>query len=99
MLGRPKVVREAKAIHDPVLGTSMFTPPEVSLLDTPLLQRLRYIAQTGCVYLVFPGARSRGHVFAPREVVPDAFVALQSLLGDKYDLRLKESTVKGLCHW
>jgi hypothetical protein len=50
-------VREAKAIHDPLLGTNLFKPHEIALLDTPLVQRLRYITQTGLVYLTFPGAR------------------------------------------
>lgn len=57
MLDEPSRVRSEKAVHDPVLGTHVFQPHEIALLDTPLLQRLRYISQTGFVYLTFPGAR------------------------------------------
>lgn len=49
--------RDDKAIHDPILGTNLFRPHEFLLIDTPLFQRLRYISQTGLVYLTFPGAR------------------------------------------
>lgn len=45
MLDEPSRVRSEKAVHDPVLGTHVFQPHEIALLDTPLLQRLRYISQ------------------------------------------------------
>jgi len=54
--GVPRI-RDRKAFHDPVLGTHTLHPHEVALLDAPLLQRLRYISQTGLAYLTFPGAR------------------------------------------
>jgi len=47
----------AKAIHDPVWGTQYLSPAEVAILDSPLLQRLRYIHQTALAYLTFPGMR------------------------------------------
>jgi HD superfamily phosphohydrolase len=46
----------AKEINDPVWGTLAFSPAEVAVLDSPLLQRLRRIRQLGVVHLVFPGA-------------------------------------------
>lgn len=49
--------RDSKAVHDPLLGTNLFRPEEVALIDTVLLQRLRSIAQTGLVYLTYPAAR------------------------------------------
>ena len=52
----PPEVRDAKAIHEPLLGTNIFYRHEVAVLDTPLLQRLRYIRQTGLAFLTFPSA-------------------------------------------
>ncbi|MCC7476822.1 hypothetical protein IT575_00055 [bacterium] len=47
---------ESKIIHDAIWGTNEFYPWEVALLDTPLMQRLRYIKQTGLAYFVYPSA-------------------------------------------
>jgi HD superfamily phosphohydrolase len=75
MLGEPSPVRSEKAVHDPVLGTHVFQRHEISLLDTPLLQRLRYISQTGFVYLTFPGARhSRFEHTLGATVLVDRFI-------------------------
>jgi len=75
MLGEPSRVRSEKAVHDPVLGTHVFQQHEISLLDTPLLQRLRYISQTGFVYLTFPGARhSRFEHTLGATVLVDRFI-------------------------
>jgi len=51
-------VRHAKekSIRDAIWGTSRFHPWEVAILDSPLLQRLRDIRQTGLAYLVYPTA-------------------------------------------
>lgn len=49
-------VREGKAIHDPIWGTSVFSPVEISVLDTPLMQRLRGVHQTSLAYLIYPAA-------------------------------------------
>jgi HD superfamily phosphohydrolase len=43
-----------KAIHDNVWGTQILMPWEIDVLDTPLLQRLRGIHQTGITYLTYP---------------------------------------------
>ncbi len=45
-----------KSIRDAVWGTSRFHPWEVAILDSPLLQRLRDIRQTGLSQLVYPTA-------------------------------------------
>jgi uncharacterized protein len=46
-----------KVIHDHLWGTSRFTWRELGLIDTPILQRLRGIHQTGLAYYVYPSAR------------------------------------------
>src|SRR4051812_1798755 len=47
-----------KAIHDSVWGTHVFQPWEVDLLDTPLIQRLRGIRQTGLTNYTFPSVQT-----------------------------------------
>ena len=46
-----------KVIHDPIWGTNRFSWRELALIDTPLLQRLRLIHQTGLAHYVYPSAR------------------------------------------
>jgi uncharacterized protein len=53
-LGEPVVSRGPKVIHDAIWGTQRLYENEVALLDTPLLQRLRQIHQTGFTYLTYP---------------------------------------------
>ena len=45
-----------KVIHDALWGTQHLNSCEVSVLNTPLLQRLRGIKQTAFSYLIFPSA-------------------------------------------
>jgi HD superfamily phosphohydrolase len=45
-----------KIIKDPVHGYIEVIPPALDVLDSPLLQRLRYIRQLGFSYLVYPGS-------------------------------------------
>lgn len=45
-----------KFVHDPVWGTIEISPHECSILDSPLLQRLRQIHQTGFVSSTYPSA-------------------------------------------
>jgi len=53
-LGEPRISRAPKIIHDTIWGTQSLYVNEVAILDTPLLQRLRQIHQTGFTYLTFP---------------------------------------------
>ncbi|SKU60244.1 Uncharacterised protein [Mycobacteroides abscessus subsp. massiliense] len=46
----------SKEFNDPVWGTIVLEPQEVTVLDSPLLQRLRRIRQLGVAHLVYPGA-------------------------------------------
>jgi HD superfamily phosphohydrolase len=52
----PETHAKDKSIRDAIWGTSHFHPWEVAILDSPLLQRLRDIRQTGLAYLVYPTA-------------------------------------------
>jgi len=47
---------EGKFIHDAVWGTTFYYWWEISILDSPILQRLRSIHQTGLAFLVYPTA-------------------------------------------
>jgi deoxynucleoside triphosphate triphosphohydrolase SAMHD1 len=49
-------VSRGKDVNDALWGTVSFTRMEVALLDSPLLQRLRYIRQRGAAHWVYPGA-------------------------------------------
>lgn len=53
-LGEPRIPRAAKVIHDAIWGTQRLHQNEVALLDTPLLQRLRQLHQTGFTFLTYP---------------------------------------------
>jgi HD superfamily phosphohydrolase len=49
-----------KEFNDPIWGTILLRPAEVLVLDSPLLQRLRTIAQLGVVHFVYsPAGHSR----------------------------------------
>lgn len=51
-----KSFEKGKIIHDALWGTFALRAHEVALLDTQLLQRLRFLHQTGAVYLTYPSA-------------------------------------------
>ncbi len=53
-LGQPEFPRSKKVIHDAIWGTQQLHPHEVAVLDSRLLQRLRYLHQTGLSYLTYP---------------------------------------------
>lgn len=52
----PQKIIERKVVHDPTLGSNIFEPHEVALIDLPICQRLRRITQTGFASLVYPSA-------------------------------------------
>lgn len=51
------LTREPKIIHFANMGTHRFFKHEIAVIDTPIIQRLKYISQLGAVYNVFPTAR------------------------------------------
>src|ERR1700730_4405467 len=53
---RPARPRGLKVINDSLLGNQYFSRHEVVVIDSPLLQRLKRIKQTGLVYQVYPSA-------------------------------------------
>lgn len=54
----PHRVRDRKVIHDPLNGSHLFEDWEIAILNTPLMQRLRHISQTGLANLVYPSANA-----------------------------------------
>jgi uncharacterized protein len=50
-------VKRSKVIHDNLWGTAKFSWRELALIDSPLMQRLRDVHQTGLAYHVYPSSR------------------------------------------
>jgi len=53
---QPERHAAGKSFRDAIWGTNRYYPWEIAILDSPLLQRLRDIRQTGLAYLVYPTA-------------------------------------------
>jgi HD superfamily phosphohydrolase len=53
---KPTLPKGPKVFNDALLGNLLFARHEVAVIDSPVLQRLRRIKQTGLVYYVFPSA-------------------------------------------
>jgi HD superfamily phosphohydrolase len=50
-------LKRSKVIHDNLWGTNTFSWQELALIDSPILQRLRGIHQTGLAFHIYPSAR------------------------------------------
>ncbi len=83
----PKLVREA--VH----GYQLLAPHEVSVLDSPLVQRLRGIHQTALAYYVYPTATHTrlDHCLGVMKMVQGM---VEGLAVDEADESLKESVLR-----
>jgi len=81
-------LKSFKVIHDNLWGTNRFSWREMALIDSPLLQRLRGIHQTGLAYYVYPSARHSRfeHSLGVTTVASRAFDALIQRSGDVLDI-------------
>ena len=43
-------------LRDPIWNNVRLDPLALDLLDTPVMQRLRYVRQLGLAFLVYPGS-------------------------------------------
>lgn len=50
-------LKRSKVVHDPLWGTVRFSWREMALIDSPIMQRLRDIHQTGLAFHVYPSSR------------------------------------------
>lgn len=50
----PRRYTGTKVIHDNLWGTNRYYPHELAVIDSPLIQRLRYIRQTGLAFVAYP---------------------------------------------
>jgi len=90
-----------KIIRDTCHGIISLSPIEVTILDSPILQRLRQIHQMECAFFVYPGARHSRfeHSLGALATVTQYCDALQDVKGGKAndDLRLA-LRLAGLLH-
>jgi HD superfamily phosphohydrolase len=81
-------LKSCKFIHDNLWGTNRFSWLELALIDSPLLQRLRGIHQTGLAYYVYPSARHSRfeHSLGVTTIASRAFDALLQRSTDLSDI-------------
>ncbi|XP_038069888.1 deoxynucleoside triphosphate triphosphohydrolase SAMHD1-like [Patiria miniata] len=102
-VARTKVpVDSLKVFNDPIHGQIELHPLCVQIIDTPQFQRLRYIKQLGCAYLVFPGA-AHNRFEHSLGVCHLAGKLCRTLQKKQQDLNITEKDVlcveiAGLCH-
>lgn len=82
---RPRDYRSSKIIHDSLWGTSRYYPHELVIIDSPIFQRLRRIAQTGLASVAYPSLNHSRfeHSLGVATVVKRFVRKLQERLGPK----------------
>lgn len=92
-------IRDRKVIHEAVHGSNIFYEHEIALIDSPLLQRLRRICQTGFTYLTYPTSiHTRfDHTLGVAVVVNHYIDAINDNLDDdqKKDLYIEKNPYQG----
>lgn len=95
-------ISSSKEVNDPIWGTIKLQPAEVAILDSPLLQRLRFIRQLGVVHWTYPGAihtrfeHSLGVLHQVQQLITSingAAEAGQPVIDDKYSSILRLSAL------
>ena len=96
----PERSNRNKIIYDAVLGTHELKQIEINLIDSPLVQRLRYISQTGFTYLTYPSARHSRfeHSLGVSIMANKMANALKANSPDFDDITFKEVRIAGLLH-
>lgn len=90
----------SKVIHDAIHGSNVFTPLEITVLDLPLLQRLRRISQVDLVSLVFPSGNHNRfeHSIGVAVIAEKLARAVQRELPDCKDNLVREARLAGILH-
>src|SRR5580704_10708766 len=79
----PRRVSALEVVRDPLWNNIRLEPDAVAVLDTPAVQRLRYVRQLGHAFLVYPGAtHSRfEHALGTYHVARRALTQLEETAG------------------
>lgn len=57
LIGTPRTRASSRDINDPIWKLFTLSPVQASIVDLPLMQRLRRVRQLGLAHLVYPGAQ------------------------------------------
>ena len=77
-----------EVVRDPLWNNIRLDPEALAIIDTPAVQRLRYVRQLGHAFLVYPGAthtrfeHALGTYHLARRVTQDLHIQLAALLHD-----------------
>jgi hypothetical protein len=98
-------VDRRKILYDAVLGTHELSPLEVSILDSPFVQRLRGIHQTSLAFLTFPSARhSRFEHSIGVSIMADRMGTalnkhlIKHMSREEIEIGIKELRIAGILH-
>ena len=83
------LITTSKVVHDSLWGTLKLTPAEICFIDTPLIQRLRQIRQTGFAYMTYPST-THSRFEHTLGVILNVKRLGEALIKDSGEKRLKE---------